>query len=84
MRSAFTMAVFLLAGIAARSTGAPGAAEAASDASRGLLLVVNKGEGTLGIVDPEAGRQVAAVPVGGVTGHEVAASPDGQTAWVPI
>lgn len=36
------------------------------------------------IVDPESGRQLAVVAVGGVTGHEVAASPDGQTAWVPI
>jgi YVTN family beta-propeller protein len=50
----------------------------------GLLLVVNKADRTLSIVDPEAGRQLAAVPVKGITGHEVAASPDGQTAWVPI
>jgi YVTN family beta-propeller protein len=46
--------------------------------------VVNKADSTLSIVDPETGRQLAAVPVGGVTGHEVAASPDGRTAWVPI
>jgi DNA-binding beta-propeller fold protein YncE len=39
---------------------------------------------TLGIVDPEAGKQIAVIPVGGVTGHEVAASPGGRTAWVPI
>src|SRR5437868_8513714 len=50
----------------------------------GLLLVINKGDHTLSIVDPEAGRELAAVPVGGITGHEVAASPDGRTAWVPI
>jgi YVTN family beta-propeller protein len=49
-----------------------------------LLLVANKGEHTLGIVDPAAGQQLAAVPEGGVTGHEVAASPDGRTAYVPI
>jgi len=54
------------------------------NASTGLLLVVNKSDRTLSIVDPEAGRQLAAVPVKGITGHEVAASPDGQTAWVPI
>ena len=52
--------------------------------SRGLLLVDNKGNHTLGIVDPEAGREVAAVTETGVTGHEVAASPDGRTAYVPI
>ncbi len=53
-------------------------------ASRGLLLVVNKGDQTLGIIDVESGKQVAAVPEGGVTGHEVIASPDGRVAYVPI
>jgi DNA-binding beta-propeller fold protein YncE len=53
-------------------------------ATVGLLLVANKGEQSLGIVDPEAGRQLAAVPEEGVTGHEVIASPDGRTAYVPI
>ncbi len=52
--------------------------------SRGWLLVANKGDQTLGIVDPAAGRMVAAVPEDGVTGHEVVASPDGQRAFVPI
>ena len=52
--------------------------------SRGLLLVANKGNQTLGIIDPEAGRELAEIPEGGITGHEVAASPDGQTAYVPI
>jgi YVTN family beta-propeller protein len=52
--------------------------------SKGWLLVANKGDQTLGIIDPEAGRQIAAVPEGGITGHEVAASPDGQRAYVPI
>jgi DNA-binding beta-propeller fold protein YncE len=48
------------------------------------LLVANQGDRDLSIIDPAAGRQIAAVPEGGVTGHEVAASPDGRTAWVPI
>ncbi len=52
--------------------------------ARGLLLVTNKGEHTLSLVDPDAGRQLAVVPEGGVTGHEVAASPDGRFAYVPI
>lgn len=30
-------------------------------ASGGFLLVANKGDQTLGIIDPESGRQVAAV-----------------------
>jgi len=38
----------------------------------------------LGIVDPAAARQLATVPEGGVTGHEVIASPDGKLAYVPI
>jgi YVTN family beta-propeller protein len=49
-----------------------------------LLLVANKGAQTLGIVDPKAGTQLATVPEGGITGHEVAASPDGRLAYVPI
>src|ERR1700730_18768824 len=52
--------------------------------SKGLLLVANKGEQTLGLIDPTAGRQVATVAEAGVTGHEVAASPDGKRAFVPI
>jgi DNA-binding beta-propeller fold protein YncE len=49
-----------------------------------LLLVANKGDHTLGLIDPSAGRQIATVDVGGVTGHEVIASPDGRRAYVPI
>jgi len=49
-----------------------------------VLLVTNKGDSTLGIIDPLAGKQVAAIAEGGVTGHEVIASPDGKTAYVPI
>ncbi len=52
--------------------------------SAGLLLVANKGEGTLGIIDPEAGRQMATVAENRITGHEVAASSDGRLAYVPI
>jgi YVTN family beta-propeller protein len=48
------------------------------------LLVANKGEHTLGLIDPIAGRQIATVDVGGVTGHEVIASRDGRLAYVPI
>jgi YVTN family beta-propeller protein len=56
----------------------------AADLSKGLLLVANKGDHTLGIIDPVAGRQIAVVPEDGNTGHEVAASPDGKRAFVPI
>jgi DNA-binding beta-propeller fold protein YncE len=61
--------------IGAALAGAPG---------RGVLLVANKGDESLGIVDVDSGKQVATVPEGGKTGHEVTASPDGRTAYVPI
>jgi DNA-binding beta-propeller fold protein YncE len=56
----------------------------AADSSAGLLLVANKGDETLSIVDPAEERQVAAVNEDGKTGHEVAVSPDGKRAFVPI
>lgn len=55
-----------------------------SPPSHGLLLVANKGDRTLGLIDPTAARQIATVAEGGVTGHEVAASADGKRAFVPI
>src|SRR5438309_6733744 len=55
-----------------------------SAVSAQVLLVAQKGEASLGIIDPAAGKVVAAVPEGGITGHEVIASPDGKTAYVPI
>jgi YVTN family beta-propeller protein len=52
--------------------------------NNGLLLVANKAASTVGIVDPNAGEQVATIAEGGITGHELIASPDGRTAYVPI
>ena len=60
------------------------AGDSPSNSGKGLLLVANKGDHTLGIVDPDAGQQLAAVAEPGITGHEVIASPDGLTAYVPI
>jgi DNA-binding beta-propeller fold protein YncE len=57
---------------------------AAKGVHASMLLVVEKGSESLAIVDPVAGRQVVSVAVGGETGHEVAASPDGRFAYVPI
>ena len=59
-------------------------ASPANNSSRGVLLVANKGDRALGIIDADAGKQVASVAEGGNTGHEVIASPDGRTAYVPI
>ena len=50
----------------------------------GFLLVANKGDHTVGIVDPASGEQLATVAEDGVTCHELAASPDGRTAYAPI
>lgn len=49
-----------------------------------LLLVANQGDHTISLIDPEAGKEIATIPVGGVTGHEVAVSADGKMAYVPI
>jgi YVTN family beta-propeller protein len=46
--------------------------------------VANKGHNSLGIIDPVAGRQIAEIAEGGVTGHEIATSLDGRLAYVPI
>ena len=60
------------------------AAPPGSTTTHGLLLIANKGDHTLGIIDPVAGREISTVPDEGITGHEVIASPDGRTAYVPI
>ena len=52
--------------------------------SQGILLVADKGDATLGLIDPQKGAQIATVAEGGVTGHEVAVSRDGRLAYVPI
>ena len=56
----------------------------AANHTKGLLLVCNKGDRTLSIINPETGETLAAVPEDGITGHEVAASADGKLAFVPI
>jgi YVTN family beta-propeller protein len=56
----------------------------AAMAQHGLLLVAQKGDQSLAIVDPVAGKVLATVAENGITGHEVTASPDGRLAYVPI
>jgi YVTN family beta-propeller protein len=65
-------AVFAFAQNHAAKTGSP------------LLLVANQHDHNLSLIDPGTAKQIATVAVDGVTGHEVAASPDGKTAYVPI
>lgn len=59
-------------------------AGAENPANHSILLVANQGDRDLSIIDPANGQQVATVPEGGITGHELAVSPDGRTAYVPI
>jgi hypothetical protein len=84
MHRVFRTVFLLAAAIAACTAGVLSESTPKSDSNRDLLLVVNKGDQTLGIVEPESGLQLATVPVEDTTGHEVAASPDGRTAWIPI
>lgn len=51
---------------------------------QGRLLVVEKGAGTLGVIDLESGLRVGGVAASGVVPHEVAASADGATAILPV
>lgn len=53
-------------------------------ASSGDLLVVNKGDDTLARVDFARGETVATAPLSGRSGHEVAVTPSGRDAVVPI
>jgi YVTN family beta-propeller protein len=56
----------------------------ASQSQQPRLLVAEKGQQSLAIIDPSSGKLLASVPEGGITGHEVIASPDGRLAFVPI
>jgi DNA-binding beta-propeller fold protein YncE len=58
----------------------------AADAGAPVVLVVNQWDANLSVVDVAAQKEVATISEGvtEVHGHEVAASPDGKTAYVPI
>jgi DNA-binding beta-propeller fold protein YncE len=78
------MKISLLSNVALAIVFTCGVGLSAQTAAGPWLLVANQGDRTLSMVNPMSGKEVAAVPVGGVTGHEVAASPDGKRAFVPI
>ena len=50
------------------------------------LLVVNQGDSNLSLVDPASAKEIATIAENtpGVHGHEIAASADGRTAFMPI
>jgi YVTN family beta-propeller protein len=78
-RSRRSAAIFAL-GICVAGLGAAQAA----DAPHGWLLVTNKLDQTLSIVDPTTNQQIATMPEQGNTCHELATTPDGQRAFMPI
>src|SRR2546427_11720509 len=51
---------------------------------RGILLVANKGDLSVSIVDAESGRQVATVAEGLTTAQDLVATPDAGITHVPI
>src|SRR5262245_42878114 len=51
--------------------------------SRGMLLVANQFDHTVGIVDLDSGKQVGKAGVD-INGHEVAVAPDHRLGYVPI
>jgi YVTN family beta-propeller protein len=67
--------------LAAALLGCASAGDPDAGAMDGRLLVVNKGENTLSVVDPRTGGELARIPTGAGP-HEVAVSPDGRTAVV--
>ena len=74
LRTAFICSLFALAV----------SAVFAQSNTQNTLLVAQKGAHSLAIVDLAAGKVIGDVPERGITGHEVAASPDGHFAYVPI
>lgn len=63
-----------------------GAGLTAASASAQMLLVANQRDHTVSIIDPVAGRQVGLIQenVPGQWGHEITASANGSTAYLPI
>lgn len=54
--------------------------------TKAVLLVVNQGDKNVSVVDPVSAREIATISqeLTTVHGHEVAASPDGRFAYIPV
>lgn len=50
----------------------------------GRLLVVEKGDRSIGVVDLDSGRRIGGVRASGFVPHEVVATADGKRAFVPV
>jgi YVTN family beta-propeller protein len=79
----FSLSSVVVAGVCLGSFWVYGRAQEKAEPA---LVVVNQGDVDVSIVDPAVAKQVATVAegTGGVHGHEVAISPDGRLAYVPI
>jgi YVTN family beta-propeller protein len=80
----FRSAAALLAAIALSGATGLGQSSPGHSNSGGTLLVANKTDRTMSVIDTAAGKAVHTVPEDGATGHELTASPDGKVAYVPI
>lgn len=76
-RRAWVIGIVMVAGCLANL---PGVASAAEPAPNPALLVLNKEDATLAVVDPGSGRVVARIPTGEAP-HELAVSTDGTLAF---
>ena len=52
--------------------------------NRGSLVVVSQGNNSVTRIDPESGAKLTTLTTHGVRAHEVAVSPDGRLAYLPI
>jgi YVTN family beta-propeller protein len=73
-----------LGALAAAALFAAPLISAQSHSATGYLLVANKGDQAVGLIDPRAGREIATIKETGFTVHELAASPDGKTLYAPV
>jgi len=80
-RDVLRLAIFCAIALAAWQAAAQEPRPSSLPSGRSLLLVANKGENTLAVVDPET-RQVLGRAPTGVRPHSVAASDDGRLAFV--
>jgi YVTN family beta-propeller protein len=78
------VSLFLLLSITWLGLYIPSCRAQARTSAEPVLLVANQGDQTLSIIDPATAQQIAVVAEGAKTGHEVAVSPDGRIAYVPI
>lgn len=61
-----------------------GAVRSPAAVGSGSLLVANKGNHTISVVDPLKGEETGTIGVDAITGHELVASAKGRHAFVPI